>query len=127
MALDMLDLKPGQVVYDLGCGDGRFLVAAAKRGLKGIGYELNPFIALIAWINTRRYGSQVKVKWGNFWNADISRADGIFVFLLDRFMLRLDKKIIAEKKGPLVLVSHAFKIPGKKADQTNGALLLYKY
>lgn len=127
MALDMLNLKPGQVVYDLGCGDGRFLVAAAKRGIKGVGYELNPFVAIIAWINTRRYSKQIKIKWGNFWQADITGADGIYVFLLDRFMTRLDQKVSTEKTHPVVLVSHAFKIPDKKIDQKNGALLLYKY
>lgn len=126
-ALDMLNLKPGQLVYDLGCGDGRFLIAAAKRGINGVGYELNPLIALVAWISTRRYHRQIKIKWGNFWKADISAADGIFVFLLERFMARLDKKITAEKKQGLVLVSHAFAIPGKKVDQKKGPLLLYKY
>lgn len=126
-ALDLLDLKPGQVVYDLGCGDGRFLTAAARRGLKAIGYELNPFMALIAWASTRRYHRQVKVKWGNFWQADISQADGIFVFLLDRFMPRLNSKIKAEAKGSIKLVSHAFKIPGKKPAAKKSALFLYKY
>ncbi|HET7529279.1 MAG TPA: hypothetical protein VFJ84_03590, partial [Candidatus Saccharimonadales bacterium] len=42
--LDLLDLKKGQTVYDLGCGDGRFLKAAARRGIKSVGYELNPFM-----------------------------------------------------------------------------------
>lgn len=126
-ALDLLDLKPGQVVYDLGCGDGRFLTAAARRGLKAVGYELNPFMALIAWVGTRRYHRQVKVKWGNFWQADISPADGIFVFLLDRFMPRLDSKIGSEAKNGTKLVSYGFKIPGKKPAAKRGALLLYKY
>ncbi len=127
IALDLLDLKQGQVVYDLGCGDGRFLTAAARRGLKAVGYELNPFIALIAWTSTRRYRRQVKVKWGNFWKANIGEADGIFVFLLDRFMPQLDKKVKAEAKAGIKLVSHAFKIPGKKANLKKSALFLYKY
>lgn len=126
-ALDMLDLKNEQTVYDLGCGDGRFLVAAARRGLNAVGYELNPFVALVAWIMTRHYRRQVKVKLGNFWRADISAADGIFVFLLDRFMPRLDKKIKTEGRGGIKLVSHAFTIPGKKPALKKGALFLYKY
>ncbi|MEX1059039.1 MAG: hypothetical protein WEC17_01255, partial [Candidatus Saccharimonadales bacterium] len=55
-ALDLLDLKAGQVFVDLGCGDGRLLAIAASRGLNAVGYELNPFLAFYAWLRTRRYG-----------------------------------------------------------------------
>src|SRR3989344_8091828 len=58
-ALDLLDLKPGQVFVDLGCGDGRLLELAAARGLRAVGYELNPFLALYACGRTRRYGRRV--------------------------------------------------------------------
>ena len=125
-ALDLLDLKPGQTLYELGSGDGVMLKLAAQRGLNVVGYELNPFLALISWLRTLPYRRQVKVRWGNFWKADLSKADGIFVFLLDRFMPELDKKISAEA-GQAKLVSHAFKIPGKKTARKAGALYLYNY
>ena len=127
-ALDLLDLQPGQVVVDLGCGDGSFLKAAAERGLRAVGYEVNPFLAAIAWGRTRRYGRLVKIKLGNFWRADLKTADGMFVFLIGHHMRRLDKMI--QKRGgarPLKLVSHAFKIPGKKAECQKGPLFLYRY
>jgi len=126
-ALDLLDLKDGQVVYDLGCGDGRFLKAAAKRGFKTIGYELNPFMFAYSWITTRRYGRRVKVRWGNFWKADISKADAVFVFLLDKYMPQLDAKLQAEGKKGLKLASHTFKIPGKKITKQTYGVFLYKY
>lgn len=127
-ALDLLDLKPGQVFVDLGCGDGRLLATAAARGHKAIGYELNPFLAAYAWLVTRRYGKYAKVKWGNFWQADLSEADGVFVFLIGHYMKRLDKLITKYSKGHQIkLVSHAFKIPGKKPISKKGALLLYVY
>jgi hypothetical protein len=47
-ALDLLKLKPGQTLIDLGCGDGAMLIAAAKRGINSVGYEINPLLALIA-------------------------------------------------------------------------------
>ena len=126
--MDLLDLKPGQVFVDLGCGDGRLLALAASRGLRAIGYELNPFLALYAWARTRRYGRQVKVKWGNFWRADLSDADGVFVFLIGHFMQRLDKLISRySKKHQIKLVSNAFKVPGKKPLLRKGALMLYVY
>lgn len=127
-ALDMLELKPGQTFVDLGCGDGRMLEAAAKRGLSAVGYELNPFLFIYAWLRTRRYGRMVKVKFRNFWYADLSHADGIFVFLLDRFMPKLDKMMLRYSKHREVrLVSHAFKIPGKKPVRKKGAMMLYIY
>lgn len=127
-ALDLLDLKPGQVFYDLGCGDGRLLSLAAERGLKVVGYELNPFLFLYTWTITRKYGRRVKVKWGNFWRADLSKADGVFVFLIDHFMKRLDKTMTRHSKNHQIkLVSNSFKIPGKKPQKKKGPLLLYVY
>ncbi|HVS79042.1 MAG TPA: class I SAM-dependent methyltransferase [Candidatus Saccharimonadales bacterium] len=126
-ALDILDLKEGQTVYDLGCGDGRFLKAAARAGVKSVGYELNPFVFAYAWLTTRRYGRLVKVRWGNFWKADISQADAVFVFLLDKYMPQLDAKLRAEGRRGLKLASHTFQIPGKKHIAKKYGVFLYKY
>ena len=126
-ALDLLDLKPGQTVYDLGCGDGRFLKAAAKQGIKVVGYELNPFIFAYAWLSTRRYKKLVEVRFGDFWRVDISQADAIYVFLFDRYMAKLDAKLKTEAKAGLKLASHTFKIPGKKIAAQNYGVFLYTY
>lgn len=102
-ALDLLALKKGQTLYEFGCGDGRVLRQAAERGLKVVGYELNPLLVLVARCYTWKYRKQVKIVWGSFWKADISQADGVFVFLLDRFMRQLDSKLAAESKRPIKL------------------------
>ncbi|HEY5549886.1 MAG TPA: methyltransferase domain-containing protein [Candidatus Saccharimonadales bacterium] len=127
-ALDLLDLKPGQVFVDLGCGEGRLLAIAASKGLRAVGYELNPFLVLYARGRTRRYGQRVKVKWSNFWRADLSDADGVFVFLVGHYMKRLDKLLNKHSKNHQIkLVSNAFKIPGKMPLRQKGALYLYVY
>lgn len=126
-SLELLDLKEDQIVYDLGCGDGRFLRAAARAGYKAVGYELNPFMFLLSWVSTRKYGRQIKVRWGNFWNTDISKADAVFVFLLDKYMPQLDAKLKKEGKKGLKLASHTFKIPGKKIAAKKYGIFLYKY
>ena len=126
-AFDLLKLKPGQTIIDLGCGDGRFLKAAAKRGYYGVGYELNPFMFAISWMVTRRYPGRVKIYFGDFWKADISQADAIYVFLFDRYMKQLDEKIKAEAKPGLLLASHTFKIPDKKPIADQYGVYLYKY
>jgi SAM-dependent methyltransferase len=127
-ALDLLNLKPGQTFVDLGSGDGSMLILAAERGLKAVGYELNPFLVVFTWLRTRRYGRRVKVRQGNFWHADISDADGVFVFLITHHMKHLDRfmKRQAEHK-PIRIVSNSFEIPGKKALKHSGTMLLYEY
>ncbi|MDQ5971894.1 MAG: hypothetical protein QG553_53 [Patescibacteria group bacterium] len=129
-ALDMLALKPGQTMLELGCGDGRVAKAAARRGLKVVGYELNPILALIAWLQTLKYRGQVKIVWGNYWRQDWPDCDGIFVFLLDKYMKKLDKKIVQKKQQqakPIRLLSYTFLVPGRKTSAQKGALFLYKY
>lgn len=125
--LKLLDLKPGQVLYELGSGDGSLVKEAAASGLMVVAYELNPFLVVISKFRTLRYRKQVKIHWGNFWKADLAEADGIFVFLLDRFMEQLDEKIKKGGKPGIKLVSHAFKIPGKKPATKSGPLFLYTY
>jgi hypothetical protein len=123
-ALKLLNLEPGQTLVDLGCGDGVMLMSAAEQGLKAVGYEINPFLAAVVWIRTRRFRSQVKVVWGNFWRADISTADGVFVFLIGHHMERLDKFLSGHR---LKVLSHGFKIPGRKVHKKSGAFFLYLY
>lgn len=126
-ALDLVDLRPGQVLLELGCGDGKVMIAAARRGLHVIGYELNPLLALVARLRTLRYGKQVQVIWGDFWKRQWPRADGIFTFLLPRYMQRLDRQIATDATKPVTLVSFAFEIPGRQPATTKDGVYLYVY
>lgn len=133
-ALDLVALKPGQTLLELGCGDGKVLIAAAERGWNVVGYELNPILALIAWLRTRKYRGRVRVVCGDFWTRKWPPAEGIFVFLLDSFMQKLDTKIAqsygrtVKKDGkPLKLVSFAFQIPGREPKLQKYGLFLYEY
>ena len=125
-AFELLDLKPGDHLLELGCGDGKVLIAAAQQGIRVTGYELNPLLAFIAWVRTRRYRKLVKVVWGNFWSVKLPTTDAIFVFLLPKYMTKLDKKIMQECSRPCKLVSFAFQIPGKRGKSRDG-VFLYRY
>jgi len=127
VALDLLDLKPGQTLIDLGCGDGAVLISAAKRGVKVVGYEINPVLAFISWLRTRRYGNQVKIVQGNFWQKKWPQADGVFVFLTDRYMERLHLNMKNRFKRPVKLLTYGFSIPDKKPTTQKEACFLYKY
>jgi SAM-dependent methyltransferase len=126
-ALDLLDLHAGDHLLELGCGDGRVMLAALRRGWIVTGYELNPLLCAIAWLRTRRYGRRARVVCGNFWHREWPPANGIFVFLLDRYMAKLDKKIIQYKSRPVKVASYAFKIPGKHPARSTSAVYLYEY
>jgi hypothetical protein len=126
-ALDLLELKPGETLLELGSGDGRVVLAAAKRGYNVIGIELNPVLVVITKIKTYKYRKQAKIIWGNYWDRDLPKCDGIYVFLLDRYMRKLDKKIVSSKLGPVKLASYAFKIPGKKHLAEKQGVFLYQY
>jgi len=126
-ALELLKLKPGQTMLELGCGDGRVLLAAAKKGIHGVGYELNPVLVVVAKLMTWRYRAIVRIKWANYWQVKLPQADGIYVFLLDRYMSKLDTKITQEQQGSLRLVSFAFKVPDKKPAAEKSGLFAYDY
>lgn len=126
-ALDLLALKPGQLLLELGCGDGRVLRAAAQRGIRGVGYELNPLLVIYAKLATWKYRSLVTVKWANYWRVQWPQADGIYVFLLDRYMEKLNTKIMQEQQGSVRLVSFAFTISSRRPVREQNGLFVYDY
>jgi len=126
-ALDLAGLKKGDTLLELGCGDGRVLLAAAREGYNAVGYELNPVLAAVAWLRTRRYRRQVRVIWGDYWRTDWPPAEAVFTFLITRYMPKLNKKLMQSPHKPVKLVSHAFKIPGQKPAAQSRGVYLYKY
>ncbi len=126
-ALELSELKTGDTLLELGCGDGKVLIAAAKLGINAIGYELNPFVAFVAWLRTRKYKSQVRIVFGNFWTADFPKADAVFTFLLPKYMTKLDDKMSAYKYKPTKLISNAFAIPSRPIDDQKNGVNLYLY
>src|SRR5258708_7896927 len=107
-ALDLIDLKPGETLLDLGSGDGRVMSAAARRGLNVVGVELNPIMFLISKASTFKYRKQVRIIWGNYWGKPWPRADGIFTFMLPKYMAKLDTRIEKWRPKEIKLASFAF-------------------
>ncbi len=126
-AVKLANLKPGQTLLELGSGDGRMLIAAAKEGVNSVGYELNPLLVIYSKIRTLRYRKQIKIIWGNYWHKQWPKADVIFVFLLQPYMQKLDTKIMQNYPKGTKLVSFAFTIPGKKPSKEINGMYLYNY
>ena len=127
VALELADLQAGQTLLELGSGDGKILLTAAQQGIRVVGYELNPLLVVLSWLRTRKYRQLVTIIWGDFWHKPWPEAEAIFVFLLPKYMKKLDTKIIQYPHKPVKLVSFAFTIPEKRPSQQKAGIYLYKY
>ena len=105
-------LKKGQIFMDLGCGDGRVVRQAVKNfKVKGIGIDINPILILICRIKAHFSGLiGVKFSVENIMNADFSRADVIYIFLMPKFIEKLAPKLKSQTKKGALIISHGFKI-----------------
>jgi SAM-dependent methyltransferase len=127
-ALDLLDLKPGQTLLDLGSGDGRILLAAAKRGWNAVGIEVSPVLVVVSRIRTWKYRKQVRIIWGNYFLTKWPPADAIFGFIIQYQMRRLDTRVEEWRAGrPIRLASFAFQIPDKQPAVVKGGIYVYEY
>jgi len=110
--LDAVAMAPGQLLVDLGCGDGRVLREARRRyGVRAVGYELN--LLALAKAKLLCLGvAGVAVRPGNFWRADLSGADVVFCYLFPDVMGRLAEKAAREMRPGALLVSCNFPLPG---------------
>lgn len=126
-ALELLQMKPGDTLLELGSGDGRIARIAAKQGLRVVGIEINPLLVIISRLVTWRYRKRVHIVWGSYWQVKWPPADGIFTFMIQRQMAKLDSHITAWHHKPVSLASFAFRIPGKQYQREMGGVFLYKY
>lgn len=130
-ALDHLyPLGKKDVLIDIGSGDGVVLRAAAKRGAKAIGYELNPLLVVIArWLCRNHQGISVEV--ANFWHVSLpAETTIIYAFVVSRDSKKLVRKINEEAARlgrPLILMSYGCELPGKTPIKTLGAHALYEF
>jgi SAM-dependent methyltransferase len=107
--LQAVEIKEGSIVYELGCGDARFLRELVKRKkVTAIGYEYFVFPYLTARLFNFFAPDKIKLYCQDFFKADLSRADYIFCYLLPKQMERLEKKLQQELKPGAIVISHAF-------------------
>jgi len=100
-------------LIDLGSGDGRILIAAARLGAVTIGYEINPFLV---WrsrhlIHQAKLDKLATVRWKSFWQADFSQATVVTVYLLPHLMNRLQRLLEKKVNHPIRLVSNNYPFP----------------
>lgn len=119
--LKLANVTKKDTVYDLGCGDGRIVITAAKKyGARGIGIDISP--ERIAEANENAQKSKVtdKVKFvqGDLFKTDFSDATVVTLYLLNSVNLRLRPKLLSELKPGTRIVSHAFNMGEWKPEKT---------
>ena len=117
--LDLAKVTPQDVVMDLGSGDGRTVITAAKRGATAIGVEFNPKMVELSRENAKEAGVSNKATFieGDLFKADLSKATVITMFLLPQINLKLRPQILDLKPGTRI-VSNSFTMEDWEADQT---------
>jgi ribosomal protein L11 methylase PrmA len=108
--LDLAKVTSKDVVYDLGCGDGRIVIAAAKRGARAVGIDIDPQRIKEANANAKAEKLAGKVRFieNDLFEADISEATVVTLYLLNRLNEKLKPKLMKDLKPGTRVVSHAF-------------------
>ncbi|OGH04527.1 MAG: hypothetical protein A2W22_05325 [Candidatus Levybacteria bacterium RBG_16_35_11] len=118
------------VVYDLGCGDAEVLLIAAKKyGAKGVGIEIDLLRFLTAKIRVlnNRLGKSIKIKRGNFFKTDLSKATIVNVYLVPKTLEKLKAKFLEELNPGTKIVSYKYEMSlGKIAEDKRKKLFLYQ-
>lgn len=125
--LDDAGVKKGDLFIELGSGDGRLVLEAARRGATAIGYEINPLLWIVSWLRIFPMRKNAKVYLRDFWGVDISKADVVLAFLVPRTMSKLEAKAKAEMKKGSRLLSYIFELPNTKAKMSRHHWHVYKF
>ena len=113
--LRLAKVVPADVVFDLGCGDGRIVIAAAERhGARGVGIDIDPRRIEEANDAARRAGVSQRVRFAvqDLFATDFSSATVVTLYLFPELNAKLRPKLLAELKPGSRVVSHQFGIPG---------------
>lgn len=126
--LEMAEVGPKDVVYDLGCGDGRMVLTAAMRyHARAVGIEIDPLRYL--WcqflITVLGQRKRIRIIFGNLFTKDLSDADVVICYLMPDALAKLEKKLKKELQPGTRVVSNRFTFPTLDRVQEDGDAMLY--
>lgn len=129
-ALKLVNLQPNEVLYDLGAGDGRVLLIAAKEfGAQAIGVEIGPVQCALIWLRiiASGLGDTIQLNWGNYLKTDLSQADVVFIYATSREVMRLAPYLENQMKQGSRLVSISADFPEWEPSAFDEPDLLFVY
>jgi len=118
--IELAGVKKGDTVYDLGSGDGRIVITAAKKGARAVGFEIDGDLVKESRENIQKAGVQnsAEIRQQDILTVDLSAASVITMYLLPDVNLRLRPNILSQLKPGSRVVSHAFDMGDWKPDRT---------
>ena len=129
-ALKLANLQPNEVLYDLGAGDGRVLFIAARDfGARAVGIEVGPIQCALIWlrVTANGLGSQIQIKWENFYKAKLSEADVVFVYATSKELMKLAPHLEQQMKSGARLVSISADFPEWEPSAFDDRDLIFVY
>ncbi len=126
--LEMAKIEKGDLLYDLGCGDGRIVVTAAKRfGIKAVGYDIDPVRIKESRENVRTNGVEhlVTIKQEDIFTLDLREANVVTLYLLPQLNVRLMPQLRQLKPGSRI-VSHDFDMRGAEPNEVAKVMVAYE-
>jgi precorrin-6B methylase 2 len=129
-ALKLVNLQPNEVLYDLGAGDGRVLLIAAREfDAKTVGLEIGPIQCALIWlrITANGLGNQIQIKWENFYKASLSEADVVFVYATSKEVMKLAPHLEKQMKQGARLVSISADFPEWEPSVVDEHELIFVY
>ena len=130
-ALQLANLQPNEMLYDLGAGDGRVLLIAAREfGAKATGIEVGPIQCVLIWLRviSGRLGNQIQVRWANFYKADLRQADVVYVYATSTEVVKLAPHLEKQMKKGARVVSISADFPEWEPHtfDNNGLIFVYE-
>ena len=117
--IELAGVKKGDVVYDLGSGDGRIVIAAAKKGARAVGFDIDPDLVAESRANIKKAGVQesAEIRHQDILTVDLSPASVVTMYLLPDVNLKLKPNLLSQLKPGSRVVSHSFDMGDWKPDQ----------
>src|SRR5574341_1470159 len=129
-ALKLANLQPDEILYDLGAGDGRVLLIAAREfGAQGVGIEVGPIQCALIWLRAvaSGFGNKIQVRWANFYKADLSDADVVFVYATSKEVMKLAPHLEKQLKKGARVVSISADFPDWEPSSFDDRDLIFVY
>lgn len=118
------------VLVDLGSGDGRLIIAAAKLGARGTGWEINPVLALISLVLSVYHGviSRIQIRWGDYRRADLHSATVVVMYsMYGKHITAISRKCKKELAPDTRILSYQFELPDFRCvKKTPSGIFLYR-